>query len=100
MRASAPATADGVAEVEALPSRMELQRPDAAPTPDDAAWIAALRRKDGAAIVRLHELLQRASRFEVSRRRASLAFVRGEELDDLATAGRRRRTRRRPRQAR
>jgi RNA polymerase sigma-70 factor, ECF subfamily len=85
MRASAPATADSVVEVETLPSRMELQRPNAAPTPDDAAWIAALRRKDGAAIVRLHELLQRASRFEVSRRRASLAFVRGEELDDLAT---------------
>ena len=43
--------------------------------------IAALRRKDGAAIVRLHELLVRAARFEVSRRRASLSFVRGDELD-------------------
>ena len=85
MRASAPATAESVAEIEALPSPMEHQRPDAASTPDDATWIAALRRQDGAAIVRLHELLQRASRFEVSRRRGSLAFVRGEELDDLAT---------------
>ena len=41
--------------------------------------------RDSAAITRLHELLLRASRFEVSRRRASLSFVRGEELDDLAT---------------
>jgi RNA polymerase sigma-70 factor (ECF subfamily) len=59
-------------------------RPPTAAAGDDAAWIAALRRKDGAAIVRLHELLVRAARFEVSRRRASLSFVRGEELDDLA----------------
>jgi len=85
MRANAPATADSVAEIETLPSPMELQRPDAALTPDDATWIAALRRKDDAAIARLHELLQRASRFEVARRRGSLAFVRGEELDDVAT---------------
>jgi RNA polymerase sigma-70 factor (ECF subfamily) len=37
------------------------------------------------AITRLHELLLRAARFELSRRRAALSHVRGEELDDLAT---------------
>src|SRR3954451_5490820 len=37
------------------------------------------------AIARLHELLLRASRFELSRRRAALSHVRGEELEDLAT---------------
>ena len=52
---------------------------------EDAAWIEALRRRDETAIDRLHALLLRASRFEVSRRRSSLSFVRGEELDDLAT---------------
>jgi RNA polymerase sigma-70 factor (ECF subfamily) len=37
------------------------------------------------AIERLHELLLRAARFELSRRRAALSHVRGEELEDLAT---------------
>src|SRR3954464_2595863 len=32
----------------------------------------------------LHALLLRASRFELSRRRAALSHVRGEELEDLA----------------
>jgi RNA polymerase sigma-70 factor, ECF subfamily len=32
----------------------------------------------------LHALLLRAARFEVSRRRAALSHVRGEELDDIA----------------
>jgi RNA polymerase sigma-70 factor (ECF subfamily) len=36
------------------------------------------------AITRLHELLLGAARFELSRRRAALSHVRGEELDDLA----------------
>jgi RNA polymerase sigma-70 factor, ECF subfamily len=50
-------------------------------------WLSALRsegpRYDDA-VARLHDLLVRAARFEVSRRRAALAHVRGEELDDLA----------------
>jgi RNA polymerase sigma-70 factor (ECF subfamily) len=54
---------------------------------DSRAWLSALRspgaeRDD--AVARLHELLLRAARFEVSRRRAALSHVRGEELDDLA----------------
>ena len=51
------------------------------------AWLEALRA-DGArrheAIADLHDLLLRAARFEIGRRRAALSFVRGEELDDLA----------------
>src|SRR4051812_20998326 len=51
-------------------------------------WVTELRgggpRRDEA-IGRLHELLLRAARFELSRRRAALSHVRGEELDDLAT---------------
>jgi RNA polymerase sigma-70 factor, ECF subfamily len=54
---------------------------------DSAAWLDALRASGPAhdrAVEALHELLLRAARFEVSRRRASLAHVRGEELDDVA----------------
>ena len=46
-------------------------------------------RSDGAerdqAIADLHDLLLRAARFELNRRRAALSYVRGEELDDIAT---------------
>ena len=54
---------------------------------DSDAWLRALRQPGAErerAIARLHELLVRAARFEVSRRRAALSHVRGEELDDLA----------------
>ena len=53
---------------------------------DSSAWISALRNpvERDRAIARLHELLLRSARFEVSRRRAALSHVRGEELDDLA----------------
>ena len=51
-------------------------------------WMVALR-SEGAerdeAIARLYDLLLRAARFELSRRRAALSYVRGEELDDIAT---------------
>jgi RNA polymerase sigma-70 factor (ECF subfamily) len=55
---------------------------------DSGAWLAALRSEGAVrdeAIGRLHALLLRASRFEVGRRRAALSYVRGEELDDIAT---------------
>ena len=54
---------------------------------DSRAWLTALRASGAAheqAVESLHALLLRAARFEVSRRRASLAYVRGEELDDIA----------------
>ena len=57
------------------------------PVDPSEAWLEALRA-DGArrrdAIADLHDLLLRAARFELGRRRAALSFVRGEELDDLA----------------
>src|ERR1700712_1383433 len=53
----------------------------------DERWVASLNA-DGPereeAVARLHELLVRAARFELSRRRAALSHVRGEELEDLA----------------
>src|SRR5688500_11830421 len=55
---------------------------------ESARWIDSLR--DGSpgrdeAIGRVHALLLRAARFELTRRSAQLAQVRGESLDDLAT---------------
>jgi RNA polymerase sigma-70 factor, ECF subfamily len=50
-------------------------------------WVSDLR-SDGAshehAVRRLHELLLRAARFEVARRRPTLPHLRGNELDDIA----------------
>ena len=51
------------------------------------AWLEALRASGpiaDRAVADLHAMLLRAARFEVSRRRAALSHVRGEELDDLA----------------
>jgi RNA polymerase sigma-70 factor (ECF subfamily) len=54
---------------------------------ESAAWVESLSStgpmRDNA-IARLHALLLRGARFEVSRRRASLSYVRGEELEDIA----------------
>ena len=69
-----------------LPISAATSEPDRAQA-DSRAWLAALRSPGVAreeAIARLHELMLRAARFEVSRRRAALSHVRGEELDDLA----------------
>jgi RNA polymerase sigma-70 factor, ECF subfamily len=54
------------------------------PTVDNAPLIERLRAQSPEAIAELHELLLRAARFEVGRRRAALSHVRGEELDDIA----------------
>lgn len=69
-------------------------RPPASTTParlsetsGSSAWLDALRASGPVydqAVERLHELLLRAARFEVSRRRASVVYVRGEDLDDIA----------------
>jgi RNA polymerase sigma-70 factor, ECF subfamily len=50
-------------------------------------WLAALRGEGGArdgAVGRLHALLLRAARFELSRRRPMLPHLRGDDLDDIA----------------
>jgi RNA polymerase sigma-70 factor (ECF subfamily) len=60
----------------------------ASPEVESAAWLAALRSEGSErerAVAALHRLLVRASRHELSRRRAALSHVRGEELDDIAT---------------
>lgn len=66
--------------LEAVPERKRRE-------PDSTWWITVLRA-DGPereqAVARLHELMLRAARFEVGRRRAALSHVRGEELDDIA----------------
>jgi len=54
---------------------------------DSEAWVAALSSSGpdrDAACSRLHELLLRAARFEVNRRRTSLPHLRGDDFDDLA----------------
>jgi RNA polymerase sigma-70 factor (ECF subfamily) len=54
--------------------------------PADVAfdWVGALSARDPAAIERLHELLLRAARFEIGRRRYALPHLRGDDWDDLA----------------
>jgi RNA polymerase sigma-70 factor (ECF subfamily) len=54
---------------------------------ESRVWLAELRSTgatQGAAAPRLHELLLRAARFEVARRRPMLPNLRGNELDDIA----------------
>jgi RNA polymerase sigma-70 factor (ECF subfamily) len=67
--------------------------PGASPAPasrlDDESrqWLRDLRAEGATrdrAIARLHALLVRAARFEVSRRCPSLPHLRGDELDDIA----------------
>ena len=59
----------------------------ASAVPVEPNWVEALTA-DGPerdeALEALHELLLRAARFELNRRRGALAHVRGEELGDLA----------------
>jgi RNA polymerase sigma-70 factor (ECF subfamily) len=69
-----------------LPISAAASEPERAQA-DSRAWLSALRSPGAErdeAIGRLHELLVGAARFEVSRRRAALSHVRGEELDDIA----------------
>ena len=65
-----------------------MERTAGEPSVDEtSAWLAALRAEGATrddAVRRLHELLLRAARYEVGRRRAALSHVRGEELDDIA----------------
>jgi RNA polymerase sigma-70 factor (ECF subfamily) len=67
------------------------QRSDAPPVPgpdaESRAWVLGLRaqgaRRDEASR-RLHDLLLRAARFEINRRKGSHPHLRGGDLDDLA----------------
>jgi RNA polymerase sigma-70 factor (ECF subfamily) len=67
--------------------RVAAVDPAFAATPTSSEWVEALRGvgpDHEQALERLHELLIGAARFEVSRRRAALSYVRGEELEDIA----------------
>ena len=68
-------------------ARATEHRSDALPDAGSRDWLRALR-SDGAereqAIARLHQLLLRAARFEVARRRATLSHLRGGDFDDIA----------------
>jgi RNA polymerase sigma-70 factor (ECF subfamily) len=55
--------------------------------PVERNWVDDLRAEGAEreeALAGLHELLLRAARFEIGRRREALALTRGEDLDDLA----------------
>jgi RNA polymerase sigma-70 factor (ECF subfamily) len=55
---------------------------------DNQAWLEGLAASGPAydhAVQCLHDLLLGAARFEVSKRRSSLYYVRGEDLEDIAT---------------
>jgi RNA polymerase sigma-70 factor (ECF subfamily) len=54
---------------------------------ESRAWLRDLRsegRTKDEAVVRLHDLLLRAARFECARRRPALPHLRGNDLDDIA----------------
>lgn len=66
-----------------MPTEMSAQLPDE----DSVLWLVRLRAAGAereTALAELHDLLLRASRFEIGRRRASLPHVRPGDLDDLA----------------
>jgi RNA polymerase sigma-70 factor, ECF subfamily len=55
--------------------------------PESRRWLHELRGEGAtrdAAVARLHDLLLRAARFEVGRRRAGLSHLRGNDFDDVA----------------
>ena len=68
---------------------VETVLPPVAPAADieSREWLRALRSDaDGhaEAVARLHQLLLRAARFEIARRRPTLPHLRGNELEDIA----------------
>jgi RNA polymerase sigma-70 factor (ECF subfamily) len=62
--------------------------PDAAPLPgadaESSAWLRRLRAEREVALAELRELLLRAARFEVGRRRAAFPHLRGQDHEDIA----------------
>ena len=79
-----PASVAGSART---PMQLHTTTPPLSAGSGSRAWLDALRSTGPAydqAVECLHGLLLRAARFELSRRRASLSHVRGEELEDIA----------------
>src|SRR4051812_38034995 len=84
-RAGAPSAMS--APLVSVRRRLASVDPAFAATPTSSEWLEALHGAGpdhDQALERLHELLIGAARFEVSRRRAALSYVRGEELEDIA----------------
>jgi RNA polymerase sigma-70 factor (ECF subfamily) len=80
-------SAVSVAQVKASCDAPKVEPPSDGPDAQSRAWITALGgsghpREE--AVARLHQLLLRAARFEVNRRRATLPHLRGDDFDDLA----------------
>jgi RNA polymerase sigma-70 factor (ECF subfamily) len=60
----------------------------ACPVPVERNWVEVLSGEGAEreeALADLHDLLLRAARFEIGRRRPTLPHLRGDELDDIAT---------------
>jgi RNA polymerase sigma-70 factor (ECF subfamily) len=84
--APAPATLRLVPTAPSAPERPADPRVSALDE-ESREWLASLRADGPArdeAVARLHDLLLRAARFEVARRRPSLPHLRGDDLDDIA----------------
>jgi RNA polymerase sigma-70 factor, ECF subfamily len=81
---------DGAGSERATMQRMNTASPPRSSSELDdesRSWLKDLRsegRPREEATVRLQELLLRASRFEVNRRRAAMPHLRGDDFDDLA----------------
>jgi RNA polymerase sigma-70 factor, ECF subfamily len=74
--------AASAASVSVMPEAFPVEAPDA------EAWIDPLHaegQERDEAIARLHALLLRGARFEVARRRPAMPYLRGNELDEIAT---------------
>ncbi len=87
LAAPAAATVRGVASKRAPVDVAPMPTPATSLDADSRRWLeelSAVGPTREAAVGRLHELLVRAARFEVSRRRHSLAYLRGGDHDDLA----------------
>jgi RNA polymerase sigma-70 factor (ECF subfamily) len=87
MRSAAADTLDFVAMKPASPrAATTISLPDKLDA-ESRGWLEALSgtgHARDAAVARLHELLLRAARFEVARRRRGLPYLRGGDHDDLA----------------
>ncbi|MGH2978095.1 MAG: RNA polymerase sigma factor [Solirubrobacterales bacterium] len=73
--------------MKALPTRPEASAELARPDAESRGWVTSLQasgQERDEAVGRLHELLLRAARFEINRRRVTLPHLRGDDFDDLA----------------
>ena len=69
------------------PPHAGARAPATALDPESREWLRCLRADDGdrdPCIARLHAPAAGAARFEVARRKASFAYLRGDDLDDIA----------------